>query len=129
MSASNAKPSGEIVPLADRLRYTQVFRLAVTGLAYDTSFLVSAEDFWGVKALLLAPPALVAIVAAHRVLGRPHWSDTVTILNGSDHAMLINMRVVAAGPVGEVFTRENLQRTYGGRLTLLAEASEAAGRV
>src|SRR5688572_26598170 len=30
MSASNAKPSGEIVPLADRLRYTQVFRLAVT---------------------------------------------------------------------------------------------------
>lgn len=54
---------------------------AVTGLAYDTSFLTSAEDFWGVKALLLAPPALVGIVAAHRVLERPGWSDTVTVLN------------------------------------------------
>ena len=54
---------------------------AVTGLAYDTSFLTGAEDFLGVKALLLAPPALVAIVAAYRVLDRPRWSDTVTILN------------------------------------------------
>jgi diguanylate cyclase (GGDEF)-like protein len=32
MSASNAKPSGEIVPLADRLRYTQLFRLAVVAV-------------------------------------------------------------------------------------------------
>ena len=39
MSASNAKPSGEIVPLADRLRYTQVFRLAVTGLVLAAVFL------------------------------------------------------------------------------------------
>jgi hypothetical protein len=54
---------------------------AVTGLAYDTSFLTGAQDFLGVKALLLAPPALVAIVAAYRVLDRPRWSDTVTILN------------------------------------------------
>lgn len=45
-----------------------------------------------------------------------------------DEALLLNMRVVATGPIGEVFTPENLQKTYGGRLTLLAEASEALGR-
>ncbi|MDF1808321.1 MAG: ABC transporter ATP-binding protein [Phycisphaerales bacterium] len=45
-----------------------------------------------------------------------------------DHVLLLNMRVVAAGPVSEVFTAENLQKTYGGRLTLLAEAAEAVAR-
>jgi manganese/zinc/iron transport system ATP- binding protein len=35
---------------------------------------------------------------------------------------------VAAGPVADVFTRENLHKTYGGRLTLLDEASEAVAR-
>ena len=38
------------------------------------------------------------------------------------------MRIVAAGPVADVFTPENLQKTYGGRLTLLAEAAEAIAR-
>jgi len=45
-----------------------------------------------------------------------------------DGVMLLNMRVVASGPVGEVFTRENLRKTYGGRLTMLDQASEAMGR-
>jgi manganese/zinc/iron transport system ATP- binding protein len=31
------------------------------------------------------------------------------------------MRLVAAGPVDEVFTAELLQKTYGGRLTVLSE--------
>jgi manganese/zinc/iron transport system ATP- binding protein len=35
------------------------------------------------------------------------------------------MRVVAFGPTSEVFTSENLQKTYGGRLTLLEEATHA----
>lgn len=40
----------------------------------------------------------------------------------------MNMRVVAAGTVADAFTQQNLHRTYGGRLTLLAEASEAVAR-
>jgi len=32
---------------------------------------------------------------------------------------------VAAGPMAEVFTDENLQRTYGGRLTVLSHAADA----
>ncbi len=42
-----------------------------------------------------------------------------------DQVILLNMRIVASGPVEDVFTPENLQKTYGGRLTLLEEATEA----
>ena len=38
------------------------------------------------------------------------------------------MRVVAHGPVHEVFTNENLRKTYGGRLTLLSEAADRLAR-
>jgi manganese/zinc/iron transport system ATP- binding protein len=33
--------------------------------------------------------------------------------------------VIAAGPVAEAFTPDNLRRTYGGRLTLLDDAATA----
>jgi manganese/zinc/iron transport system ATP- binding protein len=35
------------------------------------------------------------------------------------------MRLVAAGPTATTFTKQNLQQTYGGRLTILDEAAEA----
>jgi len=57
--------------------------------------------------------------------------DLQTVAEYFDHVLLLNMRVVAAGPVQAVFTAENLRKTYGGRLALLDEAAEAvrAGRV
>ena len=45
-----------------------------------------------------------------------------------DYVVLLNMRIVAHGPVEETFTEENLQKTYGGRLTLLDEVTEAMRR-
>lgn len=42
-----------------------------------------------------------------------------------DDVVLLNMRVVAHGPVDEVFTAENLRKTYGGRLGILETAGEA----
>ncbi len=54
--------------------------------------------------------------------------DLQTVEEYFDWVILLNMRVVAAGPTREVFTPENLQKTYGGKLTLLAEAAEAMGR-
>jgi manganese/zinc/iron transport system ATP- binding protein len=54
--------------------------------------------------------------------------DLPTVPEYFDHAVLLNMRVVTAGPVREIFTQENLRKTYGGRLTLLSEAIEAVGR-
>lgn len=42
-----------------------------------------------------------------------------------DFTVLLNMRLVAAGATKEVFTQANLQKTYGGKLTLLEEVGEA----
>jgi manganese/zinc/iron transport system ATP- binding protein len=54
--------------------------------------------------------------------------DLQTVREYFDHVVLLNMRVVAHGPVDEVFTPENLHKTYGGRLTLLDAAAEAMRR-
>lgn len=54
--------------------------------------------------------------------------DLQTVPEYFDYVVLLNMRVVAHGPVAETFTSENLQKTYGGRLTLLDEVSEAMRR-
>jgi len=54
--------------------------------------------------------------------------DLQTVERYFDELILLNMRIVAAGPVRDVFTQENLRRTYGGRLTLLAEAADAVAR-
>lgn len=51
--------------------------------------------------------------------------DLQTVPDYFDYVILLNMRIVAHGAVAEVFTQENLQKTYGGRLTLLEEVSEA----
>ena len=40
-----------------------------------------------------------------------------------DWAVLLNMRLVRAGPVEEAFTAENLDRTYGGKLSILETAA------
>jgi manganese/zinc/iron transport system ATP- binding protein len=45
--------------------------------------------------------------------------DLQTVAEYFDHVLLLNLRLVAAGPTAEVFTEENLRRTYGGRLSLL----------
>lgn len=55
--------------------------------------------------------------------------DLATVSKYFDWVVLLNMRVVAAGPTEEVFTRENLQKTYGGRLDLLEDAAEALKHV
>lgn len=54
--------------------------------------------------------------------------DLQSVRQYFDYVVLLNMRVVAAGPTKEVFTEENLRKTYGGRLTLLDEATEAMRR-
>jgi manganese/zinc/iron transport system ATP- binding protein len=35
------------------------------------------------------------------------------------------MRIVAAGPTDDIFTKDNLEKTYGGRLSLLNDAAHA----
>jgi manganese/zinc/iron transport system ATP- binding protein len=51
--------------------------------------------------------------------------DLSTVAQYFDWVVLLNMRVVHAGPTAEVFTKENLEATYGGKLALLDEAGQA----
>ncbi len=51
--------------------------------------------------------------------------DLHTVPHYFDFLVLLNMRLVAAGPTKDVFTEDNLQKTYGGKLTLLEEVGEA----
>lgn len=41
-----------------------------------------------------------------------------------DWILLLNMRLIASGPIEKVFTQSLLQETYGGRLTVLSEIGE-----
>ncbi len=51
--------------------------------------------------------------------------DLQTVREYFDYVILLNMRLIACGDIASTFTNENLQKTYGGRLTLLDEAAEA----
>jgi len=55
--------------------------------------------------------------------------DLATVTRYFDWLVLLNMRVVASGPSEEIFTRDNLHKTYGGRLSLLDDAAEALRHV
>jgi len=51
--------------------------------------------------------------------------DLQTVPEYFEEVILMNMRIVAYGTTQEVFTSNNLQKTYGGTLTLLSQAAHA----
>jgi len=55
--------------------------------------------------------------------------DLQTVAEYFERVILLNMRVVAAGPMKETLTAGNLRATYGGRLTLLEQAATALGQI
>lgn len=95
-------------------------------LAQDAAVYFMDEPFAGVDAA--TEHAIVDVLRELRAAGRTVVAvhhDLPTVPEYFDHVVLMNMRVVAAGPITQVFTPQNLQKTYGGRLTLLDEAAEA----
>ena len=50
--------------------------------------------------------------------------DLQSVARYFDWIILLNMRLIASGPIENTFTPELLQETYGGKLTLLTEISE-----
>lgn len=50
--------------------------------------------------------------------------DLATAKEYFDEVLLLNMRLIAHGPTETTFTPELLQKTYGGRLTLLSEMAK-----
>jgi manganese/zinc/iron transport system ATP- binding protein len=98
-------------------------------LAQEAQLYFMDEPFAGVDAT--TERAIVEVLRQLKSLGRSVicvHHDLQTVPEYFDHVLLLNTRIVAAGPVAQTFTRENLQRTYGGRLTLLEDAAEAVAR-
>jgi manganese/zinc/iron transport system ATP- binding protein len=98
-------------------------------LAQDAEIYFMDEPFASVDAA--TERAIVQVLRDLRSLGRTVivvHHDLQTVTEYFDHVIMLNMRVVAHGTVKEVFTNENLRKTYGGRLTLLDEAAELLAR-
>jgi manganese/zinc/iron transport system ATP- binding protein len=95
-------------------------------LAQEAQLYLMDEPFSGVDAA--TEKAIVEILRTLRAAGRTCLvvhHDLPTVPEYFDHVILLNMRIVAAGPTDEVFTRENLHKTYGGRLTFFERAGAA----
>lgn len=94
-------------------------------LAQETRIYLMDEPFAGVDAATetaivsllreLREQGCTVVVVHHDLQSVPDYFDSV---------MLLNLRLIAYGPVEEVFTHENLHKTYGGRLNLLTEVGE-----
>ncbi|MEN9555421.1 MAG: High-affinity zinc uptake system ATP-binding protein ZnuC [Planctomycetota bacterium] len=98
-------------------------------LVQDADLYLMDEPFAAVDAA--TEQAIVEILREMRAAGKTAvviHHDLHTVTDYFDSVVLLNMRVVAQGATSDVFTRENLERTYGGRLTLLEEATEAMRR-
>lgn len=98
-------------------------------LVQDAQLYLMDEPFSGVDAA--TERAIVQILRDLRSTGRTVLvvhHDLQTVPEYFDHVLLLNMRVVAHGPVEQTFTPENLHKTYGGKLTLLAQAADAFAR-
>lgn len=95
-------------------------------LAQESDLYLMDEPFSGVDAATEA--AIIELLHELRSAGKTLLvvhHDLPTARNYFDMLLLLNMRLVAFGPTEQVFTYELLQKTYGGRLTILSEVAEA----
>lgn len=95
-------------------------------LAQDARLYLMDEPFTGVD--VATEKAIVALLHSLKEAGKTVLvihHDLQTAPHYFDHIILINMRIVAQGRTTEVFTEENLRKTYGGKLTLLSDAAHA----
>ncbi|MEX2386905.1 MAG: ABC transporter ATP-binding protein, partial [Phycisphaeraceae bacterium] len=98
-------------------------------LVQDAQLYFMDEPFAGVDAA--TEQAVIQILRDLRQAGKTLivvHHDLQSVPDYFDWLVMLNMRVVAAGPTDAVFTSENLHKTYGGKLTLLSEAAEALTR-
>lgn len=95
-------------------------------LAQDARLYLMDEPLAGVDAA--TERTVLALLRELREAGRTVivvHHDLQTVAEHFDEVVLLNLRLVAAGPRQTILTPENLQRTYGGRLTHLAAAADA----
>ncbi|MDP7111212.1 MAG: metal ABC transporter ATP-binding protein [Myxococcota bacterium] len=95
-------------------------------LAQDSQIYLMDEPFAGVDAT--TERAILELLRTLRDQGRTVVAvhhDLQTVAEYFDQIAMLNMRLVASGPIETTFNDENLHRTYGGRLTALTRAAEA----
>jgi manganese/zinc/iron transport system ATP- binding protein len=94
-------------------------------LAQQSDLYFMDEPFAGVDAA--TEGAIVTLLQELKNKGKTLMvvhHDLPTAREYFDMLLLLNMRVVAFGPTEQVFTPELLQKTYGGKLTILSEVAE-----
>jgi len=96
-------------------------------LAQDAEIYLMDEPFAGVDAA--TERAIISLLGGMRDAGKTVvvvHHDLQTAQRYFDHLLLLNLRVIAHGPVADVFRQEVLEKTYGGKLTLFSEIAARA---
>ena len=94
-------------------------------LVQDADLYFMDEPFQGVDAT--TERAIIDLLRSLREQGKTVLvvhHDLQTVTEYFDHVMLLNVRKIASGPIHEVFTLENLRKTYGGRVGFLQSTKE-----
>ena len=97
-------------------------------LAQEADLYFMDEPFAGVDAT--TERAIISLLQDLRQQGKTVVAvhhDLNTVDDYFDDVALLNVRLIAAGPVTDVFTHDNLHTTYGGRIAFLADGPVAAG--
>ncbi|NTZ17902.1 metal ABC transporter ATP-binding protein [Paenibacillus sp. JMULE4] len=95
-------------------------------LAQDARLYFMDEPFVGVDAA--TEKAIITLLNELKKQGKTVLvvhHDLSTVKEYFDWVILLNVKLMGIGPADELFTKENLQRTYGGRLTLLNRSDDA----
>jgi manganese/zinc/iron transport system ATP- binding protein len=98
-------------------------------LAQESDLYLMDEPFVGVDAT--TESAIIEILRELQSQGKTLMvvhHDLTTAPDYFDRILLLNMRVVAYGKTEDVFTFENLQTAYGGRLSILSEVALSRAR-
>lgn len=96
-------------------------------LAQESDLYLMDEPFTGVDAA--TESAIISLLKELKNLGKTIivvHHDLTTAERYFDMLMLLNMRLVAFGETKEIFTVELLQKTYGGKLTILHDVANQA---
>lgn len=94
-------------------------------LAQQAQIYFMDEPFAGVDAA--TETAIVELLRQLKAQGKTVivvHHDLETVKEYFDWVVMINMRVIAHGPAAQTFTPANLQKTYGGKLTILSAIAD-----
>ncbi|MDP8244330.1 MAG: metal ABC transporter ATP-binding protein [Candidatus Hinthialibacter antarcticus] len=95
-------------------------------LAQNSTVYFMDEPFAGVD--VATEKAIITLLKALKSQGKTVFvvhHDLQTVNDYFDWVLMINMRLITIGPTEDVFTEDNLRKTYGGRLNIISELADA----